>query len=297
MFLNSFFKAMNWKKLELDMDTYFLKDDCFLLLGNPVNHSLSPLIHNAAFKYARIPRTYDTLKCQASDLETIMKRLTDLNLGGNVTLPHKELAARIVDCPSEAVAVTGACNTFWTRNGKIQGDNTDVEGFRRACEIFLGAPPTGLKVLVLGAGGVVRAVLWSLLKSGVSEIVLLNRTVARARALADHFDDARISVAVSREDIRDCHFDLLVNGTSLGLSGEDVIPFELDLVARTVGVMDLVYGRTETKLVSRAKGIGMSAVDGREMLLQQAAASFELWWSEPAPVDTMRRTMKNVFSE
>ena len=280
----------------MNMDDHSLADDCFLLLGNPVSHSLSPLIHNAALQYAKIPNTYDTLQCGASELEPIMKRLSALNLGGNVTLPYKELAARIVDQSSEAVLKTGACNTFWTRDGKILGDNTDVEGFRRACKIFMGTPPKGLKVLVLGAGGVVRAVLMSLLRSGVGKIVMLNRSLDRARTVASHFDDERINVVMSSRNIRDYNFDLVVNGTSLGLSAKDAIPFDLDLLTKRSKVMDLVYRRGDTKFVRDAKARGLSAVDGTEMLLQQAAVSFELWWDKAAPVDIMRRTLKNVAS-
>ena len=110
-------------------------------------------------------------------------------------------------------------------------------------------------------------------------------------------DSKKINVVTSNGNIRDYDFDLVVNGTSLGLSAKDAIPFDLDLLTKPSKVMDLVYRRGDTKFVRDAKERGLSAVDGTEMLLQQAAVSFELWWEKDAPVDTMRRTLKNIASE
>jgi shikimate dehydrogenase len=278
------------------MDLGVLANDSFLLLGNPVKHSLSPLIQNAAFKRAQVPRVYNTYCCEEPDLGRLMKELTELGLGGNVTVPYKEAAVKIIDRASEAVLRTGACNTFWTRNGEIFGDNTDVEGFRRACRSFLGRSPKGFKVLVLGAGGVVRAVLMSLLNDEIGEIILLNRTLSRAKIVADHFGNAKIRVVKSSQDVKGCEFDLIINGTSMGLNANDEIPFDLSLPSRVGGVMDLVYGKELTSFVKCAKKNNFPGVDGTEMLLQQAAVSFERWWDKPAPLDTMRLTLESVIT-
>lgn len=272
-----------------------LADDCFLLLGNPVDHSLSPLIQNAAFKQAGFSYRYESFQCERSDLRLIIRRLSESGLGGNVTLPHKESVVDIIDKPFEAVLKTGACNTFWSKEGEVYGDNTDVEGFRRACHLFLGNPPRDLNVLVLGAGGVVRAVIMSLLNDEVGEITILNRSLSRAKKVADHFDSTKIRIVDRGENIKGREFDLIINGTSLGLRSEDPNPIDLDLVSGLTGVMDLVYGKETTELVRAAKERGLQAVDGTEMLLQQAAVSFELWWEKPAPVDTMRRTLEDVL--
>ncbi|HIF38850.1 MAG TPA: shikimate dehydrogenase [Gemmatimonadetes bacterium] len=279
------------------MDSKMLANDCFLLLGNPVKHSLSPLIQNAAFKSERVPRIYDKFCCEESDLEKIMRGLAEFGLGGNVTVPYKETVVNIIDQASEAVLRTGACNTFWTKDGQILGDNTDVEGFKRACGSFLGGSPKGLKVLVLGAGGVVRAVLMSLLDDEVGEIILLNRTWDRAKIIADHFGNTKIKVVKSSQELKGCEFDLIINGTSLGLSPNDKVPFDLGLVSRVSGVMDLVYGKELTRFVKSAKERGFPGVGGTEMLLQQAAVSFERWLDKPAPLDTMRRTLEDVLFE
>ena len=127
------------------------------LLGDPVDHSLSPVIQNAAFREAGVDGVYVALRCEAPDLVGFMHGLGRAGGGGNITLPYKQKAASFLDERSEAVRRTGACNTFWGRDGKVCGDNTDVEGFRRALKHFLGRSSEGFRVLLLGAGGAARA--------------------------------------------------------------------------------------------------------------------------------------------
>ena len=130
----------------------------FAILGDPIEHSLSPVIQNAAFREAGVDGVYVALHCDAEGMVGFMSGLGGAGGGGNVTLPHKEKAASVLDKASEAVRRTGACNTFWGENGKLCGDNTDVEGFGRALRYFLGDGPAGYRVLLLGAGGAARAV-------------------------------------------------------------------------------------------------------------------------------------------
>jgi shikimate dehydrogenase len=168
--------------------------------------------------------------------------------GGNVTLPHKERAAALLDVPSDAVRRTGACNTFWGADGCLHGDNTDVEGFRRALGGLLGGPPSG-RVLLLGAGGAARAALVSLLEDGAREVVLLNRTPERARKLASELGTERVRVAEEAGG----RFDLVVNATRLGLQVEDTLPIELEKLDGVGAVMDLVYGLEPTRFVRVAE--------------------------------------------
>ncbi|MGB1780392.1 MAG: shikimate dehydrogenase, partial [Longimicrobiales bacterium] len=155
------------------------------LLGDPVAHSASPELQNAAFRAAGVDGVYVAVRCAPDDLVGFMRGLARAGGGGNVTLPHKEKAATILDVRSEAVRRTGACNTFWGDDeGRVHGDNTDVEGFRRALKTFLEGPTAGIRVLLLGAGGVARAALAALVEDGVGEILLHNRTQERARAVA-----------------------------------------------------------------------------------------------------------------
>jgi shikimate dehydrogenase len=209
-----------------------------------------------------------------------------------VTLPHKEKAATVVDVPSDAVRRTGACNTFWGGpDGRVRGDNTDVDGLRRALTDFVG-DAHGMRVLLLGAGGAARATLMGLLEEGVEEVVLFNRSAERARAVARRIGGQRARVAAATEELRDQGFDLVINATRLGMSPDDPPPLDFDLLGRAGAAMDLVYGREPTPFVRAAEAFGIRAIDGGEMLVQQGAASFERWWDGIAPVNAMREALR-----
>jgi shikimate dehydrogenase len=189
---------------------------------------LSPIIQNAAFDAAGVDGVYVAVRCDRDRLPALMEAVAQSGGGGNVTLPHKERAAAVVKNPSEAVRRTGACNTFWGERGEIRGDNTDVEGFRRALERFLGRPPRDHRVLVLGAGGAARAVLLALLDEGVKDITLYNRTVERARAVSRRIGGERVRVVSPVEELNGGQFDLIVNSTRLGLDPADPRPARPD---------------------------------------------------------------------
>ncbi len=263
------------------------------LLGDPVAHSLSPVIQNSAMTAAGVDGVYVAVRCAGDDLAGFMRGLCRAGGGGNVTLPHKERAAAVVDHPSDAVRRTGACNTFWGGpDGRVHGDNTDVEGFRRALGSFLEGSPAGIRVLLLGAGGAARAALLALLEEGADEIVLLNRSAERARAVARRIGGRRARVASSAEDVRGQAFDLVVNATRLGLSSDDPLPLDFEVLERAGTAMDLVYGAHETPFVKEAGRVGVRATDGGEMLVQQGATSFERWWARPAPLEAMRDALR-----
>lgn len=268
----------------------------FTILGNPVEHSLSPVIQNAAFQEAQVDGVYVALRCDAEQMVGFMSGLGRSGGAGNVTLPHKEKAASVLDKPLEAVRRTGACNTFWGESGKLCGDNTDVEGFRRAQRHFLGGAPTGYRVLLLGAGGAARAALVSLMDDEVQDVLILNRTVERARAVARRIGGDRVRVAESHSDVDDGEFDLVVNTTRLGLHSDDELPFDLERLSRADAVMDLVYGPSATAFVAASKRLGIPAVDGGEMLVHQGAVAFERWWGEEAPIDAMRQALEAARS-
>jgi shikimate dehydrogenase len=212
--------------------------------------------------------------------------------GGNITLPHKEKAATMVHVPSDAVRRTGACNTFWGVDGRIHGDNTDVDGFRRAVRTFMDGPVKGIRALVLGAGGAARAALLGLLDEGAAEVHLYNRTAERARAVARRIGGERARVVSVVQALDGERFDLVVNTTRLGLEPNDPAPIDLARLGRAGSAMDLVYGREKTPFVLAAERHGVRSTDGMEMLVQQGAASFERWWDRPAPIDTMRAAVR-----
>lgn len=269
----------------------------FALLGDPVEHSLSPTIQNRAFRRAGVDGVYVALRCDADDLPGLLGALARAGGGGNVTLPHKQRAATLVDEPTEAVRRTGACNTFWAAEGRVHGDNTDVEGFQRALRTFLDRGAEGFRVLLLGAGGAARAALVGLMDDGVDEIVILNRTVERARAVARRIGGSRVRVAEGPARVEAEDFDLVVNATRLGLSEEDPLPLELEAVGRVGAVMDLVYGDEETAFVRRARALGIPATDGRTMLVRQGAVAFERWWDRTPDLDAMDRALAELAGE
>jgi len=259
----------------------------FALLGDPVRHSLSPVIQNAAFAAADVDGVYVALRTRDDDLRPLMVALSRAGGGGNVTLPHKERAATVVDRPSDAVRRTGACNTFWGEEGEIHGDNTDVEGFRRALRDLLGRRPVDARTLLLGAGGAARAALVALLDDGVSEVQILNRSTERARAVARRIGGERVRVVETQADVPGESFDLVVNATRLGLSEDDPLPLELSVLKRAGVVMDMVYGAGGTAFVRAARALGIRAEDGGAMLVRQAAVAFERWWGERGPIESM----------
>lgn len=261
----------------------------YAVLGDPVGHSRSPVIHNAAFRAAGRPAVYVARAVSGDECGPVLRSLALAGGGGNVTVPHKETVLPFLDRRTAAVEATGACNTFWAEEGAVWGDNTDVEGFRRSWEGATKGLPYALDVLVLGAGGAARAVLFALLgASAASRVRLWNRTEAKAVALARYFGEGTI------ETLRDCagtRPDVVVNATSAGLDGRSV-PVDLGRLGATPAcVIDLVYGKQPTPLCRRAVALGAAAVDGREMLVRQAEASQERWFGERPPRGVMTRAL------
>mgnify|MGYP001247938961 CR=1 FL=1 len=263
------------------------------LLGDPILHSKSPEIQNRAFEAAGVDGVYVALQCKEEDLEGFMVSIARSGGGGNITLPHKEKAAAIVEIASEAVVQTGACNTFWgDERGRIHGDNTDVDGFRSALSFFIGSVPSGIRVLLLGGGGAARASLLGLIEEGADEIVIFNRTPERARSMSRRIGGERTRVIPVLEEIEGEDFDLVINATRLGLEKNDASPVDLERLGCVGAAMDLVYGRHITPFVRAAEAMDIRATDGAEMLVRQGAASFERWWGIPAPVEAMRAAME-----
>ena len=270
----------------------------FAVLGDPVAHSLSPAIHTAAFRAAGIRARYVAWRVSAGECGPLLRSIALAGGGGNVTLPHKERVLPFLDRRTEAVEATGACNTFWAQDGQVWGDNTDVEGFDAVWSMgaAAGAPASAL---VLGAGGAARAVLLALLGArspsasgpspGPLAVTLWNRTRARAKALARHFADDRLSAIA---EWRGASPDVVVNATSVGLDGRSS-PIDLNELGASPGaVIDLVYGTEVTPLCRQARDLGVPFVDGREMLVRQAEAAYRRWFGEAPPKGAMARALE-----
>jgi len=262
----------------------------YAVLGDPVAHSLSPRIHNAAFRAAGLKASYAARQVSAEECGPALRELALGGGGGNVTVPHKERVLPFLDRRSAAVAATGACNTFWARGGEVWGDNTDVEGFLGTWDSCVAGQLERPEALVLGAGGAARAVLFALLDSGsASRILLWNRTPARASDLAGHFGEDRVGAVVECAGLTP---DVVVNATSAGLDGRGV-PIDLTALGRLPHqVIDLVYGRGPTPLCRAASDLGIQAVDGREMLVRQAEAAYRRWFGMPPPSGVMSRALQ-----
>ncbi len=250
------------------------------VIGWPVAHSRSPLIHGFWLKHYNIAGSYGREAVAPEDLAGFLQRLTSLGLVGcNVTLPHKEAAYKLVEVRDDSTRRIEAVNTVYMKNGRLVGLNTDAYGFvSHLRSVLPDGPVADANVLVLGAGGAARAITAGLLGEGVDRISIANRTAARGRALADHFGGTVTAVewaAVPRH-LTDC--DLLVNATLLGMTGQPPLDIELDGLPAGAAVADIVYAPLETDLLRQAKIRGHRVVDGLGMLMHQAVPGFELWF-------------------
>lgn len=279
------------------------------LLGDPVAHSRSPQIHNAAFAARGLDYVYVPLRVAAAALPAAVTGLRALGLrGANVTVPHKVAAAGLLDELDETAALLGAVNTIVVDQGRLRGFNTDVAGFARALAEVWGGPHAGResptadaegsaaapRALLLGAGGAARAVALALADLGLATTVV-NRDLAKAEHLVETIVAARPRARLAAAPLIALDaalvgaHDLLVNATSLGLPGTGKVPAALaDNVLRGQVVVDLVYGEGPTDFLAAARARGAGTVDGLSMLIWQAAAAFELWTGVPAPVQVMR---------
>lgn len=264
------------------------------VIGYPVAHSLSPQMHNSAFSHLGLNYVYLAWEVEPSKLERAIEGVRGLGIVGlNVTIPHKEKVAEIIDELSEEAEMVGAVNTIHNVNGKLYGYNTDVEGFRRA----LGRDVKGKTAVVIGAGGAGRAVVYALASDGAS-CIILNRTEEKAKELAERYKGlgeirARgLTPSNLREVMQKA--DILVNATSLGMKGEMIEGIE-EVVREDLLAVDLVYNPRETPLLRLAKEKGAEVVEGWRMLLHQGAFSFEIWTGKKAPLEVMEKVLQKIL--
>lgn len=261
------------------------------VIGWPIKHSRSPLIHNYWLQQHDIEGVYERCEVAPEDLNAFLASLSDHGYAGcNVTVPHKEKVFEAVRVDDEFTRRLGAVNTVYYKNGELHGSNTDGIGFlQNLKDRNPHWQPASGPAVVLGAGGAARAVVAGLLAQGVPEVRITNRTLARAEALAELLGDNATPVAwEAREDcLEDCA--LLVNTTTLGMTGSPPLEVALGRLPLTATVYDIVYAPLETDLLSRARQRGNPAVDGLGMLLHQAVPGFALWFGvTPQVTDDLR---------
>jgi shikimate dehydrogenase len=251
------------------------------VIGWPVAHSRSPVIHRYWLKLYGLDGAYEMEAVRPEEIEDFLKGLGKRGYAGaNVTLPHKEAALAAAARPDQAATAIGAANTLWLdAKGLLHASNTDAYGFMT--HLAAEAPDwnkDSRPVMVLGAGGAARAILHGLLEAGAAKILLANRTEGRAKALAQGFG-SRVSV-VPWEDrnktLAGC--GLLVDATSLGMTGKPPLDLDLSALPKDATVADIVYSPLETPLLAAAKARGNRIVDGLGMLLHQAVPGFERWF-------------------
>jgi shikimate dehydrogenase len=267
------------------------------LVGDPVEHSLSPSIQNAAFKHLGLDYVYVVFRVTRSNLEGAIRGMRGLRLHGlNVTMPHKIDVIQYLDDIDETARKMGSVNTILNREGTLIGYTTDGLGALGALR-YNGVSPAGKKIVVLGAGGASRSVSFTLAELS-KELIVLNRTVERAERLVDDLasslgEDAKIRAGGLtdgnlKKELMDA--DILINGTSLGMNPTEMeTPVDQDLLRPSLVVFDLVYKPLETRLLREAREVGARTVDGLTMLVHQGAASFEIWTGVSAPIEVMMK--------
>ena len=260
------------------------------VIGHPAGHSRSPALHGHWLRSLGLRGHYVPLDVPEDRLADVLRAMPSMGfVGANVTLPHKTAALALADEASERAVRIGAANTLtFGAAGEIQADNTDGIGFLAA--LRAGAPgwrPEGGAALVLGAGGAARAVVDALVEAGAPRVILANRTRARADALAAEMGAETIAWDDAAEAIGSAA--LVVNSTSLGMSGAAELTVPLGALRPGMVVMDLVYAPLRTPLLQAAEAAGATAVDGLGMLLHQAAPGFERWFGAAPPVDAAAR--------
>ncbi|MDD2555125.1 MAG: shikimate dehydrogenase [Syntrophaceticus sp.] len=266
----------------------------FALFGDPVTHSLSPIMQNAAFRALQLDCCYVSFLVRQDGLAVAVKAVRELNLGGvNITIPHKERVLAYLDQVDERALQIGAVNTIVNQDGHLCGYNTDASGFLASLG-SVGFETKGKRVVMMGAGGAARAVAVALVHAGASRIDISNRSLNRAESLAD--DLRKIGADVDVCDYGVCFFeavqnaDLLVNATPVGMypNHEDAPLIMRDRLPPHLLVCDLVYNPPQTRLLKEAAAAGCSVINGVGTLVHQGALAFELWTGRKAPLDLLQ---------
>ncbi len=270
------------------------------IFGHPVDHSLSPVMHNNGFSELELDCVYVAFDILPTNIGEAVNAIRALGISGvNVTIPHKQRIMAYLDEISSDAMLVGAVNTVSNVDKRLVGFNTDVGGLLRALKSDLDFTPEGTKVFLIGAGGASRAVIVGLGRNYVSEVVIANRTLSKAEDLAkefgDHFPKVEFTAVMLSDEERIkksiVGSDIVINSSSAGMKRENPLDLPLYLLPKHAGVYDLVYDPTDTPLVKDAKKLGLKAHSGHSMLLYQGVEAFEIWTGLNAPVETMKKAL------
>ena len=261
------------------------------VIGDPVAHSVSPAMHNAAYRALGLDAVYVALRVPAPALPTVLQAFAATGGAGNVTVPHKEAVERSVARKTDVCARAGACNTFWTEAGVLVGDNTDVAGVRAALAVLGG---TGGRWLVIGTGGSARAVAVAAAEEGAA-LWVRSRHPDRARDFAAWAKQLGVRAEPAHGPVE---VETAINATPLGRAEGDALPIDPKDLRGARVALDLVYTRGGTRWVRILQAKGVAAGDGREVLVRQGAAAFSRFFpATPPPIDVMRAAVERALRD
>jgi len=265
----------------------------YAVIGDPIDHSLSPNIHNAAFRHLQLDHTYIAYRIPAGELAAGIEALKAIKIAGfNVTIPHKIEMMKLLDEMDTTCKVIGAVNTVLNDNGKLKGYNTDMIGFLDPIK-KKNLAIEGSQVLLLGAGGAARAIITAMVKEKAEKITIVNRTQENAKELTEFAKKigGNVDVAPMQEvDKLIADYKFIINSTSIGMKNEPS-PIPTENISKNSIVYDIVYQPMNTDLIKKSKENGATIIYGYEMLLSQAACSFEIWHKTEAPYDVMKKAL------
>ena len=252
----------------------------FFVIGNPIDHSLSPKLHNYWIEKSNLKAIYEKRKLEEKEIEDLIIDIRKKKIDGiNVTVPFKNKVISYLDQLSQDAKLTQSVNTIYLKDNKVFGDNTDIEGFQLGIK-DTGYDMTGKKILILGAGGVVPSIILALKKMNVSKISVSNRTKNKAENLKNIFDDINILNWRETSD-----FDMIINATSLGLNKNDLIDFDFGKSSRDKFFYDLIYNPSETNFLKAGKKLGCLTENGKKMFIYQAYLAFKIWHNIEPVID------------
>lgn len=270
----------------------------FAVIGDPIDHSLSPTIHNAAYRQLGLECTYIAYRIPKGQLDVEIDSLKKIKISGfNVTIPHKINVMEYLDELDENCKTIGACNTVINDDGNLKGYNTDMDGFlepikNRNISIH------DSNILLFGAGGAARAIIAGLAKEKARHVTIVNRTTEHGLQLKEFSGSIGLNSEVKTiEEMNEFHadYDLIINSSSLGLKNESS-PIPIKIINQETVVYDIVYKPVNTELIKESKKKNAEIIYGYEMLLGQAIRSFEIWLEQKAPYDEMKKALLGGFS-
>ena len=252
----------------------------YLVIGNPINHSLSPKLHNHWIKKNKINAVYDKKQINENDIKSVISEVRNGKIEGiNVTVPFKKSVIPFIDQLSSEAEEAQSVNTIYKENNKVLGHNTDISGFELAMR-GKSYDIKGKKIFILGAGGVVSSIILALKKMGANKIILSNRTKKKAEQLKKTFSDLEI---VNWGEVPE--FNMIINATSLGLNKEDEIKLDYADLGPNKLFYDVIYNPKQTKFLSKAKQFGNQTENGKMMFIYQAHQAFTLWHKVMPKID------------